>query len=41
MQWLDDYRRKLRTADEAVRLIKSGGSMTTAASSAPRTRRFD
>ncbi len=24
MQWLDDYRRKLRTADEAVRLIKSG-----------------
>lgn len=24
MQWLDDYRRKLRTADEAVQLIKSG-----------------
>lgn len=24
MQWLDDYRRKLRSADEAVRLIKSG-----------------
>lgn len=24
MQWLDDYRRKLLTADEAVRLIKSG-----------------